>query len=650
MMRDVWWARCLYLAMALYCLFGIVQIRQKPGLQYDEAMLVLGAVHMRHLPHQELNLAHDPDTWIQVRSRWFPLMTVRYVGAVKEYLAAPLFAMFGTRTSLIRLLSMALGLIGIWGFTGLLRARVGTRTAALAALAVAINPAYVAMTVFDNGTVSVFMASLGLLCLALRRYLARATVAAAFCVGLAVGFGTWARVNFVWAAGAILLAIVIVARRKLLEVPLRHWGAALAGAALGSLPLIVYQVISHGGTFEAASMFVSHDSLGARLWTRLVMFAETLLCDREHRAMWNGPFMPAWQRWLFPAVVLAACAACLRMREWMARIVAWSFVFFAAALFFSRLMVAEHHLVALVPFAATMVVMALPARWPLWIVGGVYAACAFSWQTAAVAGLRATGGVGPWSDGIVTLATRLEQSYADRTIKILDWGLQYNLYTITDARLHAVEIYGGPPRDWTEELRQGGVFLYFAPAGRQMPETTNAFLAALGEAAPVAHRTSVPQRDGTPWAELLEVEPNTLHQGGGARIAAGNAASADRLEGFYEIEEGRWRWSRRSFAIRFDAPALRGAPSARLSLELYLPEAEIQKLGPITLSARVNGHALQPEVYSRPGSVTFARGLPAEWLGAGPVRVEFAVDKSMQADQRELGIVLVSAALDTPAR
>src|SRR6476469_8479763 len=130
---EVWWVRCLYLALALYCLFGSVQIRQKPGLQYDEAMLVLGAVHMRHLPHEELNLAHDPNTWVRLRSRWFPLMTVRYVGAVKEYLAAPLFAFFGPRTSLIRLLSMGLGLIGIWGIASLLRAQAGARVAALAA-------------------------------------------------------------------------------------------------------------------------------------------------------------------------------------------------------------------------------------------------------------------------------------------------------------------------------------------------------------------------------------------------------------------------------------------------------------------------------------------------------------------------------------
>src|SRR5690349_14777047 len=63
-------------ALVLYCLLAIVQIRQKPGLQYDEALSVMGAVHLRHQPRQEFTLPHDPNTWIHVRSRWLPLMTV----------------------------------------------------------------------------------------------------------------------------------------------------------------------------------------------------------------------------------------------------------------------------------------------------------------------------------------------------------------------------------------------------------------------------------------------------------------------------------------------------------------------------------------------------------------------------------------------
>ncbi len=49
-------------------------IRQKPGLSYDEALQVVGAVHMLHSPHVELTVPHDPNTWVPVFGRWIPLM------------------------------------------------------------------------------------------------------------------------------------------------------------------------------------------------------------------------------------------------------------------------------------------------------------------------------------------------------------------------------------------------------------------------------------------------------------------------------------------------------------------------------------------------------------------------------------------------
>jgi hypothetical protein len=647
-------------ALVLYCLLAIVQIRQKPGLQYDEALPVMGAVHLRHQPHQEFSLPHDPGTWIHVRSRWFPLMTVRYVGAIKEYIAVPLFAMFGPRTSLIRMLSVLLGLLGIWGIAGLLRLTLGARVAAATALAIAINPSYVAMTAFDNGTVSIFMASLALLCLAIAAYLRHSTNLAAFAIGLAVGFGVWARVNFAWLAIALLAATILVLRRRLLKIPPAHWILAACGAVAGCLPLIVYQFVSHGGTFEALGMFSAQDTLGQRLYTRMVMFSESLLCDREHRAMWSGPFMPWFERWLFPIAVLGSCAVCLVVKNAAkpaARILAIAFLLFGATLFSSGLMVSEHHLVALLPFAAAMTAVACFAaieRWPRARCGiiafaVVYAVCAFLWQTAAVAGLKKTGGVGVWSDGVVALATRLEANYAKSDIKFLDWGFQQNIYTITDGRLPTREIFGdataersGLNRPWMEELRDGGLFVMFAPGLQQIPAATTAFQAALQEYGPVTHRFSVSQRDGAPYAEAIEVEPNTLSQRKGARISTANPRYGDRLEGFHEIEEGRWRWSKRNFAITFDAPA---EAAARLNLEIYVPDSVV-KLGPVKLTAQMGGHTLPPETYRAPGSFVYARDIPEGWLKPGPVRVEFALDKALTVDDRELGLVVVSAALE----
>jgi len=157
------WRLAILGAVIVYCIFAVLLIAQSPGLQYDEALLVLGSVHMRNSP-LELNLPHDPNTWVALFGRWFPLMTVRYVGSVKEYLCLPLFGLFGAHTEVIRIVSMLLGVLGIWGIAKLIAGPGNQpRAAALVAFVIAINPAYVDLTVFDNGTVAILMGALGVL-------------------------------------------------------------------------------------------------------------------------------------------------------------------------------------------------------------------------------------------------------------------------------------------------------------------------------------------------------------------------------------------------------------------------------------------------------------------------------------------------------
>jgi hypothetical protein len=161
----------------------------------------------------------------------------------------------------------------------------------------------------------------------------------------------------------------------------------------------------------------------------------------------------------------------------------------------------------------------------------------------------------------------------------------------------------------------------------------------------VTRRFSVARRDGAPYAEVVEVEPNTLHQASGSRLSTADPDAASRLDGFYQIETG-WRWTRPNFAITLDAPLLVSARTVRLSMEVYLPESLIQQLGPVTLSARVNAQTLPSETYRQSGRFTFTRDIPPAWLQQGPVRIEFSVDKPLHANDRELGIVVANAALE----
>ena len=159
-------------ALLVYCFWALLLISQKPGLQYDEALHVAGAVHMLR-GVGEFPLTHEPHCWITVGQHSFPLMALRYTGAVKDYFCLPLFAVTGPRMSVIRLASMLLGAAGIWGLYILSRDQFGPRVAAATAFVLAANPAYIQQTVFDNSAVGAWMAAFGLICLTLNRYLRR---------------------------------------------------------------------------------------------------------------------------------------------------------------------------------------------------------------------------------------------------------------------------------------------------------------------------------------------------------------------------------------------------------------------------------------------------------------------------------------------
>jgi hypothetical protein len=98
---------------------------------------------------------------------------------------------------------------------------------------------------------------------------------------------------------------------------------------------------------------------------RIFWFADTLISDGEHRGMWSGPPLPQWQLWLFPCLGAAAILVCLigsrkieaRQRSF-ARAVAITFLATGASLLFSRLPIAERHLIVLLPLAALMVITA----------------------------------------------------------------------------------------------------------------------------------------------------------------------------------------------------------------------------------------------------------------------------------------------------
>jgi hypothetical protein len=433
----------------------------------------------------------------------------------------------------------------------------------------------------------------------------------------------------------------------------------VVGGIGGGSVFLFYQVVSRGGTFEAIEMFRTTEPWRVRIMSRLVMLGEVLLSDREHRAMWSGPPMPEWQFWLFPAIVMAACIVCLTMKHWP-RFVALQILILTAILLFSRMPVAEHHLIVVVPLAATACVLAgliVSDRysWGKGIalgIGAIYFGSAIMWQVAAIRGLASTRGVGQWSDSIFELTAHLERHYANQEVKFLDWGFQNNFYVLSDGRVRSREIVRGPAA--SAEMRHGGIFVLSGPGNRVYPAASEAFLETLAATDAPATRHTIRQRNQASYAEVIEVPPGDWQVSSNAppavisRLIVGDPKYENQLEGFHEIEEGGQRWTKQQFAIIL-APPL-SAENAKFVADIYVPDASIEKLGAITLTARLGGRTIGTMVFSKPGSHTFiVDSIEAAKLIAQKNRIDFMLDKAFSRDSeyaRELGIVIRDARLE----
>ena len=114
------------------------------------------------------------------------------------------------------------------------------------------------------------------------------------------------------------------------------------------------------------------------------------------------------------------------------------------------------------------------------------------------------------------------------------------------------------------------------------------------------------------------------------------------VSGFHAVESGAWRWTMRKFSVVLKPPLGSEQTGATLRFRLFISDDQINRLGPITLSADVDGHQLEPQTFSKSGDYAYSRPVPAEALKAPSVKVSFSLDKDREpdnVDSRQLGVV-----------
>ena len=125
--------------------------------------------------------------------------------------------------------------------------------------------------------------------------------------------------------------------------------------------------------------------------------------------------------------------------------------------------------------------------------------------------------------------------------------------------------------------------------------------------------------------------------------------SKQLVGGFYKIEAKSWRWTSRQFIVSLLPPPGSEQKGAKLKLHFFLPDTQIAKLGPMTLSAEIDDYALTPETYSKSGDYFYERDIPANLLRTNAMPIIFSFDKATTPggnDDRELAAVVSSIALN----
>jgi hypothetical protein len=144
------------------------------------------------------------------------------------------------------------------------------------------------------------------------------------------------------------------------------------------------------------------------------------------------------------------------------------------------------------------------------------------------------------------------------------------------------------------------------------------------------------------------------HSGSQAQVRASNIFAGDPnvdahfAQGFYQVEEGAWRWTAKQFAVDLTPPLHSDQKGAQLVMKLAVPDGVIQKVTSVQLSASIQNYKLDPQVYTMPGQYTYTRDVPADQLQNDVVRINFSLDHSLPPagnDVRELGIIVSQVGL-----
>lgn len=520
-------------AAAFHLLAGLL-ILPYPGIEADEALFA-GGIYAPERMAASVELAGRP----------VATMIMGYIGALKAWLYAPVFGLFGVSVATLRVPVLLAGAASVWLFAGLLARLAGPRAAAIGALLLATDPVFLTTTVFDWGPVALQQLLLVGAMLALWRFAGKRQERDLVLGCLALGLAVWHKAVFLWLLGALAVAAATLAGRELLGLAARYWPRAAGAFLLGALPFVFYNLEQPGRAWSgrrlglqdlAVKIEVMKRSIRGDAMAGFLVAAEdnpegaAAKTAAEGASLWlsdrAGRRISGVQLWLLP---LAAAGLLLgRSRK--------PPLFFAVAFLaaWAQMLVtveaggSVHHTVMLWPFLHAFLALGLAAvassqRWSARI-------CALLVLFAASLNALATNEhlarlvrFGPermWTDAIFGLADRVRTSGA-RYFHPADWGMGDQVRLLTAGGViveEAVQPFGRESLDEEERRRvlerierPDALFARYEPGWAYFPAATRLLEETAQEAGFEAVRiATVRDRRGRPVFELFRFRPRAL--------------------------------------------------------------------------------------------------------------------------------------------
>jgi 4-amino-4-deoxy-L-arabinose transferase-like glycosyltransferase len=475
-----------------------------PGLHYDETLFVNAA------------LGGIDDVFVYRRLFGVPVMTMGYIGALKSWLHAPVFALLGVSPGTIRLPSVLICGAALLLYGRLAETLFGRGLGLLFFAVLATDPALFCMSRFDYGpfVLMVFLKAAALLIFF--AWLRQPTAPRLWALLLSMALGIFDKLNFIWFAIALGVGSIAIYPGAVWAALQRSglWGwlavgvAAAAAAAVvvsAAVPLLRgYQapVVANGRLslerVESIAQLTSGSLEGGSLWGMLFRG------DSPHRAITS---LGAAAAAIAALPLLAVGATPIRHPAFgsAARLAC----FFAAlfAVVFAEMIATPqtsgaHHAMMLFPlhlFALfSVAAFAIDrARRHRRLVGAIVAATAailvasqVLWIAAYLRRIEENGPFRPWSDPAIYDLAALLHEQSPATVVSADWGLHTQLFALAPPSerpryfdsWQVLNAQGGSALEQRERLRESdfsgrnAIVVLHAPDVTFMKDARAAFL------------------------------------------------------------------------------------------------------------------------------------------------------------------------------